>query len=253
MARKNNIGRRPSGTPNTGRRTGATTNAPIQEGDDTLVDLVEVGEGSLDFFERNRNLIIGVIVGLILLLGAYFVYKTFVQIPNEKNAAAAMSQAQVQFERDSFALALSEPAPGQLGFLDIADQYGSTAAGNLANYYAAVSYLNLGQYEAALDYAKSFDADGELLPAMKLGVIGDAESELGNLDAAAAAYEDAVDASDENFVTGGYYLSKLAQLYQQQGKNSEALSAYKRLKAEFGQSPEAQTADKYITMLEGAN
>jgi hypothetical protein len=40
MAKKNNIGRRPQGTPSTGRSGG--TSAPILEGDETLVDLVEV-------------------------------------------------------------------------------------------------------------------------------------------------------------------------------------------------------------------
>jgi tetratricopeptide (TPR) repeat protein len=163
-----------------------------------------------------------------------------------------MQQAQVQFERDSFNLALVAPGQGGMGFVGIIEEYGSTKAGNLANYYAAVSYLNIGKYEAALDYAKSFDADGSLLPAMKYGIIGDAESELNNMDAALTAYRSAVDAAGDNFVTGGYYLNKLGLLLRSQGKNEEALKAFRRLKVEYGQSPEAATADKYITMLETA-
>lgn len=248
MAKKNNIGRRPQGTPSTGRSRG--TSAPVLEGDDTLVDIVEVRDQGLDFFERNRNTIVYGAIAVALLIAAYFVYQTFVKIPAEKTAMTEMQQAQVQFERDSFNLALAGSPNGGLGFLDIIDNYGSTKAGNLANYYAAVSYLNIGQYDAALDYAKSFDADGELLPTMKYGVIGDAQAELGNLDDAAASYSSAIDAAGENFVTGGYYLNKMALLLKSQGKKEEALEAFHRLKAEFSNSTEAALADKYIAMLE---
>jgi tetratricopeptide (TPR) repeat protein len=248
MAKKNNIGRRPQGTPSTGRTSG--TSAPVLEGDDTLVDIVEVRDQGLDFFERNRNTIVYGAIIVAALIAAYFVYQTFVQLPAEKTAMTEMQQAQVQFERDSFNLALAGTPAGDLGFLEIIDNYGSTKAGNLANYYAAVSYLNIGQYEAALDYAKSFDADGELLPTMKYGVIGDAQSELGNLDEAAGSYRSAIDAAGENFVTGGYYLNKLALLLKSQGKKEEALDAFRRLKAEFSNSTEAALADKYIAMLE---
>jgi tetratricopeptide (TPR) repeat protein len=250
MAKKNNIGRRPQGTPSTGRNQG--TSAPVLEGDDTLVDIVEVRDQGLDFFEKYRNTIVYGAIIVALLIAAYFVYQTFVQLPAEKNAMAEMQQAQVQFERDSFNLALANPGNGGLGFIEIVDQYGSTEAGNLASYYAAVSYLNIGQYEAALDYAKSFDANGALLPAMKYGIIGDAQSELGNMDDATSAYRSAIDAAGDNFVTGGYYLNKLGQLLRSQGKNEEALTAFRRLKTDFGQSPEAASADKFISMLEMA-
>lgn len=250
MAKKNNIGRRPQGTPSTGRGRG--TSAPVLEGDDTLVDIVEVRDQGLDFFEKHKNTIIYGALLVAALIAAYFIYQTFVKAPAEKAAMAEMQQAQIQFERDSFNLALANPGNGSLGFIEIVDQYGGTKAGNLANYYAAVSYLNIGQYEAALDYAKSFDADGTLLPAMKFGIIGDAQSELGNMDDAISAYRSAIDAASDNFVTGGYYLNKLALLLRNQGQNEEALKAFRRLKTDFGQSPSAASADKYISMLEMA-
>ncbi len=250
MAKKNNIGRRPSGTPSTGRRTSGTGTEPALEGDDTLVDIVEVRDQGYEFFEKNRNLIIYGALGLIALVAAILIYQTFVKRPAERNASEQMQQAQVQFERDSFSLALTNPGQGYPGFLDIIDDYGSTKAGNLANYYAGVSYLNLGKYEVALDYMSSFDADGDLLPAMKYGVMGDAQSELGRNDEAIASYRDAVDAAGKNYITGGYYQNKLAQLLRIEGKNDEALEAFRSLKANYGQSPEAAQADKYIGMLE---
>ena len=251
MARKNNIGRRPTGTPAGGRRTVTTqTTNTVIEGDDELVNVVEVRDQGLDFFERNRNAIVYGALILAALIAGYFIYQTFVKAPAERQAAAYMLPAQNAFARDSFALALEEPAPGELGFLDIIDDYGSTEAGNLARYYAAVSYLNIGRFEAAKEFANQFDADGDLLPAMKYGVIGDAESELGNMDAAISNYRSAVDAAGDNFVTAGYYLNKLALLLQNEGRNDEALAAFQRLKADYGRSPLAAEADKYIGLLE---
>ena len=250
MAKKNNIGRRPTGTPNRGRRE-ANQQIRIEQEDDKLVDIIEVREKGMDFFERNRKPIIGGVVALIFIVAGALLYQTFIAGPAERNAAQQMQQAQYQFEQDSFGLALTNPGQGYPGFLEIAEEFGGTAAGNLANYYIAVSYLNLGQYEAALDYLQDFDADGELLPAMKMGVMGDLQSELGNFDAAISSYEDAVDESGKNYVTGGYYLNKLALLYRHQGQDEAALEAFRRLKTDYGQSTEAAQADKYITALEG--
>ena len=250
MAKKNNIGRRPTGTPRGGRRN--ETNAVILEGDDTLVDVVEVRDQGVDFFERNRNAIVYGALILAALVAGYFIYQTFVKAPAEQEAQAYLQEAQAAFERDSFAIALEEPAPGAYGFLDIIDEYGSTEAGNLARYYAAVSYLNLGRYEAAREFATAFDADGELLPAMKAGVLGDVESELGNMNAALGNYEEAVELSGKNYVTAGYYLNKLGQLYQHEGRTDEALTAFRRLKQEYGQSPLAAEAEKFIGILGAA-
>jgi len=251
MAKKNNIGRRPTGTPSKGRRTTNTGTQPVVEGDDTLVDIVEVRDQGLDFFERNRKPIIGAVIALIVIVAGALLYQTFIKGPAERNAAEQMQQAQYQFEQDSFSLALTRPGQGYPGFLDIAEEYSGTKAGNLANYYIAVSYLNLGKYEAALDYLNSFDADGNLLPAMKAGVRGDLEGELNNFDAAIEAYREAVDEADENYVLGGYYLNKLGLLLRKQGRNEEALEAFRRLKSDYASSTEAAQADKYIVALEG--
>lgn len=250
MARKNNIGRRPTGTPNSGRKAATDPDVTTVDGDDTLINIVEVGDQGRDFFERNRNLLIGAVVGLILLVAGGLLYQTFIAGPAERDAAEQMRQAQFQFEQDSFSLALTNPGQGYPGFLDVVDEYGGTQAGNLANYYVAVSYLNLGKYEVALDYLDDYDAEGELMPTMKAGVRGDLNSELGNFDAAIENYREAVDEAGDNFVTGGYYLNKLGLLLRKEGRTEEALAAFRRLKAEYSNSNEATQADKYIIALE---
>lgn len=246
MANKNRgVGRTPQGQ----RRGRTTGNAPVQEGDDLLVDVVEVRDQAASFFEENRNLIIGIVGGLAAIIAGVLIYNTLVVKPRNTQAIEQMQRAQVQFERDSFQLALANPGGGYPGFLDIIDEYGSTPAGNLARYYAGVSYLNLGQYDAAADFLKQYDAESDLMETMKAGALGDIQGEKADFDAAISSYRKAIDNADDNYLLAGYYLNKLGLLLRNQGRNDEALEVFKRLKQDYGQSPAAADADKYIGLL----
>ena len=73
-------------------------------------------------------------------------------------------------------------------FLDIADEYSSTKAGNLANYYAGVCYLQLGQFENAIEYLDEFNSNDEVLSVVAKGAIGDAFLELNQPEEALEYY-----------------------------------------------------------------
>ena len=214
---------------------------------ETPVDLSTAASSPAgSWLERNQKLILGVVGGALAIAVGIFLYRTFVQAPQQAAATEQMWRAQQQFERDSFQLALFNPAPGYLGFVDIADQYGSTPAGNLANYYAGVSYLQLGQYDAAIDYLDDFDADGTILPATKAGTLGDAYAQKGDLAAAADYYEDAVDEADDNGLLAPYYLMKLGLLREREGDAAAANALYARIADEFPDSQEGQNIEKYL-------
>lgn len=221
-----------------------------KKADETLVDIVEVREQAQSFFEKNQRLVFSLGVALVVLFGGWVFYKNFYQAPREAEAIDLMNMAQYQFERDSFAQALTNPGVGSSGFLDIVDKYGGTKAGNLARYYAGVSYLNLGQFEAALDYLKDFKADGDILPVMKYGTIGDAYSELGQMEEAKDSYQRAVNAG-ENDVLASYYLKKLGMLNEKQGDLEAARKAYEQIKSDYPDSPYATDIDKYLTRVAG--
>ncbi len=216
--------------------------------DETLVDIVGATDQAAGFIEKNQNLIFGILTAFVLLVGGYFVWKYFIQAPKEKAAAEQMYKAQTQFERDSFALALQNPGGGFKGFLDIIDEYGGTKSGNLASYYAGLSYLQLGEYEAAIDYLKDYSAAGEISPATKNGLIGDAYSELGDFSQALSYYESAVSSSD-NPQTAPYYLLKAGMLYEKQGEFNKALRSYERIKEDFTLSTIGSEIDKYIAKV----
>lgn len=219
-----------------------------KKADETLVDIVEVKDQAQGFMEKNQKLVFGLGIAFIILAGGYLFYQNLYKAPREKEAMEQMFKAQEQFERDSFALALTNPGGGYVGFLDIIDSYGGTKAANLANYYAGVAYLNLGQFDAALDYMKSFSPDGQIGPVMKFGVLGDVYSEMDQMDNAMSNYNKAIKAGDNEVLTA-YYMKKLGMLHEKNGNLADARSFYERVKADYPDSPYASDIDKYITRV----
>jgi TolA-binding protein len=216
-----------------------------REEDETLIDLVDAKESAQNFFEKNQMTIIGVVAGLALLIGGYFIYKFLIKDPAEKQAMHALYKAETQFAQDSFARALDNPGDGYEGFLDIISNYGSSKAGNLAQYYAGVSYLNLGKYDVAIEYLEDFSPAGKISPIMKYGAMGDAHSELGNYDKALNNYKTAAFNYNNEFLSP-YYLMKYGMLSERQGNKAEAIKAYNKVKSDYPNSTQAVGIDKYI-------
>ncbi len=228
----------------------ATRKQKKKQDEETLIDIVEVKASAQDYFEQNKNIVTAAIVGLFVIVGGYLIYRQFVQTPREREAMEQMAQAQFQFERDSFALAITNPGNNFLGFADIAEEYSGTAAGNSALYYAGISYLNLGQFEAAVDYLEDFSPAGELGPALKFGALGDAYAELNDLDRGLSNYQKAVDGT-ENDLLASYFLKKVGMLNEKMGNTEAAREAYETIKNRYHDSPYATDIDKYLTRVSG--
>ena len=219
-----------------------------KKSDETLVDLVEVGAQASSFYSRNQNILFGVLVGLVVIVGGVFAYNNFYKKPRQAEATEQMFQAQLQFERDSFILALTNPGGGFYGFLDIIDNYGGTKAGNLANYYTGISYLNLGKFEAAIDYLKTYNPSGDITPAVKFGALGDAYSELGDMEKGMSYYKKA-SSQGGNEELAAYYTMKVGLLYEKMGDVNGAKKAYEQLKKEFPNTTDGRNAEKYLARI----
>lgn len=216
--------------------------------DDVLIDISEVTGQAEDFFEKYQKQILIGVVALVVVVGGWLAYTNLYSKPKQKEAIEQMAQAQWQFEKDSFALALANPGGGFPGFADIAKKYSGTEAGNAALYYAGICCLNMGQFDAAISYLEDYDADGKLMPAMKSGALGDAYAEKGDLDKALSLYKKAAGAGDNEIYTP-YYLKKVAMLSDKQGKPDAALEAWQKIKDNYPTAPEARDAEKYIARL----
>ena len=216
--------------------------------DEVLVDVTQSLSKAERFFEENRKSITFIAVALFVIVGGYFAYLYLYQTPREKEAQDSIFTAQNYFEQDSLRLALN--GDGQnYGFIDIADEYSGTKAGNLANYYAGISYLNRGEFENAIDYLDRFDSDDPILSVIATGSIGDAFMELDQPKEALEYYERAVSGESNEFVVP-FYLKKAAVVAEELGDYAKALKFYKRIKKDFSDAQEATDIDKFIAHAE---
>ena len=143
-----------------------------------------------------------------------------------------------------FTLALNG-ADGKFGFIDIADDYSGTKAGNLANYYAGLSFLKTKKYKEAIDYLEDFSSKDELLGPIAKGAIGDAFADINQPKDALEYYLKAADAKDNNF-TSPLFLFKAGNTAIELGDNSKALEIFNKIKENYPLSDEAKDIEIYI-------
>ena len=212
--------------------------------------VVEAVSKTEQFFQQNgKNVVIALVVVVLLVVGGYL-YKSLVIDNNEQKASEMIVEAQDRFagENPDFALALNGDENGA-GFLEVAEQYGSTAAGNIANHYAGICYLRLGDLENAEKYLAQYDAvdelAGEVVNAQNLGLRGDIAVEKGEYEAAVALYKKAVAAS-ENIFTAPLYLYKQVLAYAALGNKAEAQKCFESLQSNYPMSAEVRDAEKVL-------
>ncbi len=207
---------------------------------------VQQGLNKFELFFEDHQKAIGIgFIAIIVVIALGWLVKTQYLNPLQDEAQKEIFQAQYYFEADSFNLALNGDGINS-GFLKIIDNYSSTKAGKLANYYAGVCYFKLGDFTNAKKYLADFSSDDDILNTMAIGLIGDVEVEMGNLDAAIAQFKKAADKG--NKVTAPIFLEKLGAVYEKQGKTDDAVAAYNKLK-DFPTSSQAQLADKLINSI----
>lgn len=199
---------------------------------------------------------------LIAITFGYVGFTRFYLEPQQEKGSADMFEAEKWFGKDSFALALNGVIGDQgfAGFEDIAKEYGMTDAGNVAHYYAGICNLNLGStatdsvkavtyFENAADHLKNFKTDSRILGPMGLGATGDALCELSEFAEAAAYYQKAASA-DDNEYTASMYLKKAGFVYEKLGQYDKAVTAYKKIKSDYGKTTVGTSIDKYISRAE---
>lgn len=195
---------------------------------------------------KNANIALGASLAVLILLIAYF---SWYKPHRESLAQDAIFKAQYWFENDSIALSINDPADG---FLAVAGSYGSTKAGNLANYYAGLGYYQLADYANAEKYLDKFcPKHDEVLGALAIGILADAQMENGKQEEALKNYKKAANFS-ANEASTPFLLFKAGLAYDYAGNKEEALEFFNKLKKEYPLSNEASEADKYIAKAEAA-
>lgn len=215
--------------------------------------LDQTASKSEQFIQKNQNIIFIVLGILVASILGYLAYQKYVKAPKEKEAANELAFPKAYFENainnnvaaDSlFTLAL-KGADGKYGFVDIADEYSGTKAGNLANYYAGISYLRLKQYKEAIDYLEDFSSKDELLGPVAKGGIGDAFADINQPQDAFDYYIKAAELRDNNFSTP-LFLFKAGNTAMELENYSKAQELFERIKNDYPNATEAQNIDIYI-------
>ena len=115
------------------------------------------------FLIKNKNVLLGAVVALVVIVGGFLGYKHFISEPNELKASEAIFKGEQYFGADNFEVALKGDSLGYAGFVKLADEFSGTDAGNLANAYAGLCYAQLGKYEDAIKYLDKFSGDALLV------------------------------------------------------------------------------------------
>ena len=197
------------------------------------------------FLIKNKNVLLGAVVALVVIVGGFLGYKHFISEPNELKASEAIFKGEQYFGADNFEVALKGDSLGYAGFVKLADEFSGTDAGNLANAYAGLCYAQLGKYEDAIKYLDKFSAKDQLVSPAILGTIGNCYAEMGQLDKAAGTLLKAADKADSQALSP-IYLIQAGQLFEKLGKNSEAVKAYTLVKEKYFNSYQSMDIDKYI-------
>ena len=95
------------------------------------------------FLLKYKNLFIGVVVAIVVIVCGIVGYNHFIGEPNELKASEALFKGEQYFGNNEFELALNGDSLGYTGFLKIADEFSGTDAGNLANAYCGLCYAQL--------------------------------------------------------------------------------------------------------------
>jgi tetratricopeptide (TPR) repeat protein len=140
-------------------------------------------------------------------------------------------------------------AKGSLGFVEIADKFSGTSAGNLANYYAGISYLNTGKYAEAITSLENFKSNDMILSVLAVGAIGDAYAQKKQPNEALAQYIKASE-MNKNDLTTPRFLLKAGQIALVNGKKAEALKYFTEIKEKYESTPEGSSVDALIGLAQ---
>ena len=225
-----------------------------------LNTLDETASKSEKWIETNSKPLFYSLVGIVVFFLAFLGYNSYIVEPNELEASNELAFPRKYFDDaakansgiDSLLNLGLEGADGKYGFLDIADSYSGTDAGNLANYYAGVSYLQMKNYEKAIEFLSKFNSDDEMLGPVALGAIADAFSDINQQDVALEFYEKAANKKSNDFTTP-LFLYKAAQTAMSLEKYSKAEQLFTEIKENYSKSDQGKDIDKFINAAKYAN
>lgn len=204
-------------------------------------------------FMKHKKAISAAIVVVILIVAGVLSYETYISGPREQEASTALAKGQDYFANQQYEIALKGDSTGFRGLLNIASDYSSTDAGNLANLYAGLCYANLGKWNDAVKYLEKYSpADDEMISPAATAALGNAYAHIKQPDKAveylkkAASMADSEAEGNANNSLSPTFLIQAGEILESQNKKDEALKIYQDIKKKYVNSPVYGEIDKYI-------
>lgn len=200
-----------------------------------------------DYYEKNKTVVYLAAAALVLVILAiigWFYY----QGQRADEAQRLLGQIVGVYESGDYRAAL-DGTERATGLLEIADDYGSTSAGNLARFYAADALYNLGEYDEALRYFRAFDKSRDFIGASALAGEAAVNENKGEFERAGDLYRRASQ-HFENELTSPQYLVDAGRAYEEAGAIDKAISAYNSIQERYPESSQANSVEIYVARAE---
>ena len=226
-------------------------------------ETTELSTGSQNLWEKYNKPIIYIGSAFILIAGAWFGYREFIQKPKEIKANEMIFAAEnlfdkmatAGFSKDSSVVVLNGGNMGEqnvTGVLKVISNYGGTGAGNRANYIAGATYLHLKEFEKAIKFLKDFDGNGaSQVQSRAYLMIGHAYAEQNKTNDALEYYKKAanVNKKDEGITADALFMA--ASYADASGKTDDATKLFSELKNNFPlyNAVRSGEIDKYLARL----
>jgi tetratricopeptide (TPR) repeat protein len=196
---------------------------------------------AVSFFNANRTLILSLTVTLIVVIGVMIGYKFYAEGQEDK-AQNLLATAEKSYSVTDYETALNgDEYTLSYGFVQIADEFSGTNAGNLAAYYAAVSNYKLDNYVDALAYIQEYKSPKGIMGVGSVSFHATLLELNGSLEKAARKYEEAAN-WDMNDSTTPFNLMKAAKVYKELGNTEKVMSLTSTIIEEYPNSDEATTS-----------
>lgn len=219
------------------------------------VELSETLNKSEAFFLKYKKPILIAVAAIIVIVLGCILVKNYVLEPREQEASTVLAKGQEYFNAQQYDKALKGDGAGFTGLINVANDFSSTDAGNLANLYIGLCYAHQQKpdWKKALEYVEKFDTnnDMEISPASQMA-LGDIYANNDQLDKAVECFKNAAQMADKqaeentNLSIAPLALKKAGIILESQNKKAEALEIYKDIKKKYVNSAAFQDIDKYI-------